>query len=881
LPTVTLALLLVAQAQAAPPAPIGPGTRFDPRIPTLEQVVGHAPGQAVTSPEGIDAYLHALAAAAPDRARLLEYARSEEGRPVSVLLIGGPERMSRLDAVKRDLHALASPQSLPPAEVDRLLRELPAVVWLLHGVHGNEISSSDAALALAYHLLAAQDDPVADVARREAIVIIDPLENPDGRARFLATNRTASGPSPDAEPLAAEHDEPWPGGRANHYLFDMNRDWFAQTQPETRGRVRVFLDWYPHVTVDLHEMGGDSTYYFAPPARPYNPHFSAAQREWLETFGRAIADRFDAAGQAYFVRDVFDSFYPGYGDSWPMTQGSVGMTFEQASARGLSWRREDGTVLTYLDGVRNHFRAALATVEAAARGRAKLLRDFLEFRRAAVHEGETGPVRAYVLVPGGDPPRAERLAELLAGQGIEVRRATGELHAGAQAFPAGSYVVPLAQPAGQLVRNLLDPRVAMDEAFIREQERRRKKRLPDQIYDVTAWSLPLLFDVECEGVGVTPAGDTRPLAAGETSGAPLAPARVAWLLPWGSGTAAAVAEALASGLKVRVAEEGFRLGGRTWPAGTAIVRVSDNAEDAARTLGRIAAHHGVLPAPVDTGFVEEGTSLGSDRVHLVPKPRVALLWDWPTASTSAGWARWVLERRFGQSVTVVRSRSLRRLDLARFGVLVMPSGDYADTLDAKMVARLRAWVEAGGTLVALGEASRWLTREKVGLLATKTEMKDGRPETEEEPKKDGKEGGGGPGEDKAPPFDFEKAIQPERERPDAVPGALLRVELDREHWLSAGTDGAVQALVEGRRIFTPLKLDKGRNVGVYAKRDAVVASGLVWDETRDQLAQKAFLMEEPTGRGHVVAFAEDPNTRGYAEGTELVFMNAVLLGPAY
>ncbi len=220
----------------------------------------------------------------------------------------------------------------------------------------------------------------------------------------------------------------------------------------------------------------------------------------------------------------------------------------------------------------------------------------------------------------------------------------------------------------------------------------------------------------------------------------------------------------------------------------------------------------------------------------------------------------------------------------------MPSGDYADALGRPVVARLREWVEAGGTLVALGEASRWLTRDKVALLATKTELRDGRPETEEEPKKDedaasGKEKAAA-AKDRSEaatkePFDLEKAIQPERERPDAVPGALLRVELDREHWLSAGTDGDVQAVVESRRIFTPLKLDKGRNVGVYARRDEVVASGLVWDETRDQLAQKAFLMEQPLGEGHVIAFAEDPNYRGYAEATELLFMNAVLLGPAY
>jgi hypothetical protein len=877
-----LATLTLATALAVP-SPVGPETRYDPRIPTVKQVTGHELGEEISSPDQIGAYLEALAAAAPDRARVVEYARSEEGRPLRVLVLGSPERLARLEAVQRELRALANARSLSPAEADRLVRELPAVVWLLHAVHGNEISSSDAALALAHHLLAAEDDPGAGLVRREAIVLVDPLQNPDGRARFLASNALGRAARPDPEPASAEHDEPWPGGRGNHYLFDMNRDWFAQAQPETRGRLRLFLDWYPHVAVDLHEMGGDSTYYFAPPARPVNPHFSRAQQDWLDSFGRALATRFDAAGQAYFVREVFDSFYPGYGESWPMGHGAIGMTFEQASARGLVWRREDDTRLTYLDGIRNHFRAALATVETAARGREKLLRDFLDFRRAAVRDGEQGPVRQYVLVPGADSDRARRLADLLLGQGIEVSQTGAAARSGDRVFPAGSFVVPLAQPAGRLARMLLDPRVSMDEAFVKEQERRRKKRLDNEIYDVTGWSLPLAFDVECVGLGAPLGGELRPYAAPPPPPRALEAAKVAWLLPWGSATAAGVAEALQDGLKVRVAEAGLRLGGRTWPAGTAIVRVAENPADTGERLARIARAHGAEVVAVDSGYVEEGVSLGSGRVRLLEKPRVLLAWDRPTSSQSAGWARWVLERRYGQPVSAVRVSALRRVDLKRFDVVVLPSGDYGDAVGPGLVTRLRGWVEAGGTLVALGEAARWLTRDKVELLATTTQLRDGRPDVEPEPA-DAKKTSDRSAKDKdakPEPFDLEKAIQPERERPDAVPGAQLRVGLDPEHWLSAGSDGEIYAIVESQRVFSPLKLDKGTNVGVYAKKDEVVGSGLVWDDVRDLLAQKAFLMHQPTGDGQVIAFAEDPNYRGYAESTELLFMNAVLLGPAY
>ncbi|HSD26004.1 MAG TPA: peptidase, partial [Vicinamibacteria bacterium] len=521
--------------------------------------------------------------------------------------------------------------------------------------------------------------------------------------------------------------------------------------------------------------------------------------------------------------------------------------------------------------------------ETAGRGREKLLRDFLDFRRSAVSEGEAGAVRQYVLPVGADRERLSRLADLLAGQGIELREAEGEVRAGARSFPAGSIVVPLAQPAGRLVRNLLDPRISMDEAFVKEQERRRKKRLPDEIYDVTAWSLPLVFDVECAGIGAL-TGETRAYAPEAVAGGEaLVAAKVAWLLPWGSGTAAAVAEAAQAGIKVRVAEAGLRLGGRAFPAGTAIVRVAENPDGARETLGRIARRHQAEAVAVDSGYVEGGVSLGSGRVRLVKRPRVLLAWDRPTSSLSAGWARWVLERRYGQPVTAVRVSSLGRVDLTRYDVLVLPSGDYGEAFKDEAVKRLRDWVTAGGTLVALGEASRWLTREKVGLLDTKTELRDGRPE--EEPSEDEAKGAedrpAKEKKEKPEPFELEKAIQPERERPDAVPGALLRVRLDLEHWLAAGTDGEIHAIVESPRVFTPLKLDKGTNVGIYAKKDQVVGSGLVWDDVRDLLAQKAFLMHQPEGEGHVVAFAEDPNYRGYAEATELLFMNAVLLGPAY
>lgn len=863
-------------ASAARAQPLWPGATYDPKIPTIKSVLGWDFGEDITPPDGIVTYLKAIAEAAPDRARLIEYGRTWERRPLCVIAISSPERMKRLDEIKAGLKQLADPRGLPAGDADRLVRELPAVTWLMHAVHGNEISSSDAALAEAYHLLAAQGDAGVDQVLRDSIVLIDPLENPDGRARFIASNTQGRAAMPDPEPLSIEHDEPWPGGRSNHYLFDMNRDWFSQSQPETRARTKLYLEWFPQVVVDLHEMGGNSTYYFAPPAVPLNPHITRDQVKWFEAFGRANAASFDQRGFGYFIREVYDSFYPGYGESWPIFNGSVGMTYEQASARGLAFRREDATLLTYRDGVLHHFTAAITTATTAARNREQILRDFLEYRRSAVTQGEQG-VREYLLLPGVDPSRAERLARLLASQGIEVRRAQGPVKLPARTAPAGTFIISAAQPTGRLVRNLLDLHTAMDEAFIKEQDRRRRERLGDQIYDVTGWSLPLAFDVEVVTSDRPLQVNASPLAQGTPLPPSLGAAKVAYLIPWGSGAAAAVIDLLESGVRVHTADRPFTMGGRTYPAGTAIIRVSEHDASLSSTFGTVLALHPTVEVvPTDTGWVEQGISLGSGEISDLKAPKVAMAWDAPASSLSAGWMRYVIERRFGQPVTAIRAETLRRVDLRKFDVLALPSGNYS--FNEEVLRRLKDWIRAGGTLVTAGDASRWAARERVGLLDTHTLLRDGKPDVEPTDEKKPAEK---PVEKPDEKLDYEASIQPERERPENTPGALLRVRLDQEHWLSAGFDGEIQGLVEGNRVFAPIKLDRGRNVGVYLNKDRLLAGGHAWENALTLLAEKAFLIHYPMGRGHVIAFAEDPNYRAFTEATELLFMNAILLGPAH
>ena len=872
------ASLLFLWTLAAAPQGLAPGVAYDPAIPTLEAVVGHAPGAAISTPDDIGRYLEALAKAAPDRTRLVKYATSWEGRPLHYLIVGSRERIARLDDIKRGMQALAS----GAADADRLIAELPVVVWLIHGVHGNEISSSDAALAEAYHLLAARGNADADTTLREALVIIDPMQNPDGRQRFVTQNLLGRAVEPDPNPQSAEHDEPWPGGRVNHYLFDMNRDYFALSQRETQGRARVMLDWYPQVVVDLHEMGGNSSYYFAPPADPINPLMTESQRKSLELFGRANAAEFDKRGFAYFVREVYDAFYPGYGDSWPAFHGAIAMTFEQASARGLAFKRDDGTVLTYKQGVTHHFTAAITTALTAARNREKLLREYLEYRRGAIALGQKG-TREYLLPPGNDPSRAAKLARLLAAQGIQVRRAEEPFQYGSQPMPAGTFIVPLAQPAGRLARNLLDPDIKMDDAFLKEQDRRRKARLPDQIYDVTAWSLPLMFDVDLVASDRASTVKTREVRGDDEPAVTIAapPAgTIGFLMPWGSGAAATVTAALRAGIKVQTADDVFTHAGRKYAIGTAFVRFSENPDGTPARLQQIAQRHGAELVPIAQTWTEEGISLGSGRTARLREPRVLLAWDAPVSTLSAGFARYVLEQRFGQRVTAMRTATLQNYDMKDYDVLVLPSASYSFSDDA--LRRLKDWIRNGGTLITIAEASRWAARDRVGLVATDTLLRDGSPE------RDAPEGGAAPPAgasgakpDLSKPFDFEKAIQPERERPENLAGAMLRVTLNPYHWLTAGLDGEIQSVYEGARVFAPLKLDSGVNVGTYAAADKLVAAGLVWQEAQPLLAGRSFLMHQPTGRGHVIAFAEEPNYRAYAEATQLLFINAVLLGIAH
>jgi hypothetical protein len=915
-----LSLSALAPALCAQGFEFLPGTRYDDALPRAAAVLGHEAGEEISTHAEVERYAQALDAAS-DRVALVRYGESWGKRALYYLVVTSPANHARLAEVRAGMARLADPRGLAEPEAARLLDALPAVTWLGYTVHGDEASGSDAGLLLAYHLAAAQGDELVDTILRESIVLIDPLQNPDGRDRFVRGFRDTRGRWPDAEPDAAEHNQAWPGGRTNHYFFDMNRDWFAMTQPETRARIEVFLDWWPVVFADVHEMGSNASYFFAPPAEPINPEVTRGQREWLARYGRNNARWFDRFGFDYFTREQYDCFYPGYGEGWPLLHGSIGMTYEQGSTRGLRVRREDEVVVAYRDCVQHHFIASLATAETTARGRREALEAFLTYRRDALQEGERGPVREFVLPPGRDPLRARKLAALLAAQGVEVKRGTGELRNArttdyyggseqARSFPAGTFVVSMAQPAKRLAFALLTRHQEMGQEFLAEQLKKRSLREDNDFYDLTAWSLPLLYDLECYAAADATGGDLTLAPAAELAALPpaaaLDAAAVAYLIPWGANAHAAAALALQrDGVRLHTAGKRFSHGGRTFPAGTLVVKVAGNPADLHARIVAARAATGAEVVAVDSSWVDEGVGFGSSEVRFLPAPRIAVAFDRPVDANSVGWLRYLLEQTYSYPVTAGRTRQLGRARLERFNVLVFPDGsDYDGELPREGAARIKAWVENGGTLITLGEATRWLTGKDVGLLASAREMRKkpgektgdkakAEPEAAAEKKPDGDKpavdgvaaaGGEAAGEKAEPgeePFDYAKAIEPEKELPGRTPGAILRVRLDGEHWLAFGYGEATNVLMSSRNIYTPVKLDKGRNVAVYETEDKLVVSGFTWEEKRRQLAQKAYLVHQPLGRGHVVAFAEDPNVRGFTDGQNLLLLNAILFGPGY
>lgn len=853
---------------------------LEPEVPSPSDFFGYALGTRFTHHHRLLEYLEHLAEASP-RVETWQYGESYEGRPLTLVAVSTPDNVERLEELRTERLRLADPRGLSGDEIDRLAAELPVVAWLAYGVHGNESSSAEAAVAAAYVLAAGRGEEW-DGLLSGTVVLIDPLVNPDGRERYVSFYEHARGRVPDPDPDAAEHFEPWPGGRQNHYLIDLNRDWSWVTQRETRHRLAAYRAWEPQVFVDYHEMFSESTYFFPPAAEPVNPLLDERTVAWLDVFGRANADAFDRQGWPYYKAESFDLYYPGYGDSYPGFRGAVGMTYEMAGhgRAGLAVERRDGTVLTLADRIARHLTTSLATVRTAAENREALLATFARARADAA--ARSGP--AY-LWPA-DAPEAGALAELLELHGIDVGRLEGDVRLRARRlsgvdsgsagndsgpdeaaeerrFPAGTFVVHAGQPLGSLARTLLDRAPKMGEEFLERQRARLERNVGVEFYDITSWSLPLAFNLEAwvaPAPGRALAGKVRE-GRGEGRVGVAGEGRVGFLAPPAGLAGFRLAGALLrEGIAFRVALEELELGGERYPAGTLFVpRLGNEGEGRPpleEALAPLAAEAGVRLAGVDTSYSTEGISLGSDLAPSVVRPRIGLLSGEGVSPTSCGFLWHLLDRQVRLPYSRLLTDRLGRVGLEGFDVLVLPDGrGYGRVLDGRVGEELARWVREGGVLVAVGSAHGWLVeRELTSVEPWKT------PEAE----------GGEAGAEEGEPA-------PLARRHIDTPGAILATRLTPHHPLAAGLPAPPPVLFQGSELLEPTG-DPQVDV-LTAAPESPVLTGVAWPEAEERLAGSLLVSIERQGQGAVVLFAQDPDFRLFWRGTAPLFLNAVLYGP--
>ncbi len=811
--------------------PAGPGP-YDPVVPTVAETRGEPTGAAFSSASDVVRILERIATSSP-RVVIERYGTTAEGRPLVLAWISTPENLARLAELRAANVAFAR-SGHAPAVPDGA----PLFVWLAFGVHGDEPAGPEAALELVYHLAAGRDRATTSWLER-VVVAVDPLQNPDGHDRYVEDYRLRSGPVPDPDPRAPEHRQPWPSGRTNGLLFDLNRDWAWGMMPETRARWQIYLATLPQVVVDFHEMDPGSTYFFFPPAEPIHPLLPASTLAWAERFGEANAAAFRRRAWAFYTRRNFDLLYPGYGDAWSSFHGATGMTYEQAGGgrAGLALK-VGGGLLTLGERIDHHLQAALATLAEAAAGRAERLADFARFWGPGRVPTEAHP---FYLVPPG--PGADRLAALLEAQGVRIEATAGPVGGEdvvplpgsarpAAPLPTGTLVVPSDQPLGRFAAAMLDPVTLTGSTTS----------------DVSAWALPLLFDVPAYAAGAGLAVERRGWREMERVAPAIPTGATALVWPYASlGDVVAALRLVGRGETVLLAEAGVVSGGQVLPRGTFVLPVGEERAAApARELARLGIAFEILTVPLKDA---------PDALVPLRTPRVALVGGEPVLETSLGAVRHLLARS-GVHADLVELGDLAGADLGAWNVIVLADGAevgrYARRLEGA-AARLEAWVEAGGTLVGV--------RAGAAALAV---------------------GRGGEG------LDLDAAVGPSRDTRSSgrgraadpmqggVPGVLMTVRVDPANPLGHGfPDGEATVMA-----WDPILLERSGGDPAWSFTGAPPRAGLLPADATRVLAGRPYALVRDRGRGRVVLLADDPGFRGMLPGLEKLYLNATALLPA-
>ncbi len=911
-------------------------------VPRPQSILRYDVGDFHTTYAQMEKVMESIAAAAPERVKIYDIGETNEHRMQHLIAISSPENMARIDEIKANNAKLTDARNTYPQMADGIIQKNPAIAWMAYTIHGNESASFEAMMQVVFQLAASNEPATLDILKNTVVLVLA-SENPDGHERFVTWyNSVGIG---DPNHAALEHREPWSVyGRLSHYRFDLNRDTLAATQKETQNMMRAFQEWNPQVSADHH--GQPSQFFFPPDSLPINPNLpQPAFSKWNEIYGRANAKAFDANKWDYYVRDVFDAFYPGYWDMYPSLNGAIGMTYETDGGgfKGLRWLRDDGTIATLRSAIAKHFVASMTTLETTAKNRTERLKDYYNFRTKALLDYPSDKLKEIIILRGKDPAKAAELVQILLRSKIEVWRTTADTYSRAahsyasrnspaeqRLIPAGSYVINLNQPQRILAKAILEPDTPQDKAFVDDNMGRFKRNQMKGsgqakedygFYDITAWSLPTAFGLDAywaespDTAGGTPMTEERAIANGR--GTYPGRAAISYIIPYTTDSASAmVMRLLQKGFRVAVATKTMNAAGHNWPRGTFVVRVTRNPETIHDAVAKLAVEMGVNVTAVNTGFADEGdTSVGGESVISMQSPKIAVIADEAVDQTSFGSIWWTLDR-YGITFTPMSIQSAKSGALKDYNVLIMPNGGagrYFAGLGTGGVSKLKEFASNGGTIVTIGGASVFAALKDVALTSSKlvgsaadeekgkaVDEGDKKSETmlSPTPKKAGNvsqnvEPNPNPtGEemktDKTDgiPASLPPIASPSADAnkvPVALPGAIMRATVDRTTYLTYGLEqDELPVLLSGGSFFRYSK--EGSNALVFdakPKRPLTV-SGFVWEgNTEKLLAGTAYIIDEPMGGGHVILFAEEPVFRGIFRATTRPFFNSILLSGVF
>ncbi len=900
-------------------------------VPTPKSILRYDVGGFHTTYAQMEKVVEKIAEASSERVRVFDIGLTNEHRMQHLVAISSPENIARLDEIKANIARLADPRKTTAAEARVIAGNTPAIAWMGYTIHGNESASFEAMMQVIYQL-AASDEPATLDILKNCVVLVLTGANPDGHERFVTWYNSVGIGDPNR--FALEHREPWSiYGRLSHYRFDLNRDALAMTQKETRNMVDAYMAWNPQVAVDHH--GQPAQFFFPPAALPINPNLPQPMyNRWLDIYGRANAKAFDANRWDYYVRDIFDAFYPGYWDTYPSLNGASGMTYETdgGGTKGLRYTRDDGTVATLHSAIAKHYTASMTTLETTARHRPERLKDFYAFRADALAAHARDTMKRIVILPGKDPVKAADLIEVLNRSSIEVKVAGSPFSSTAahsytsanpsaerRNFPAGSYIVDLDQPQRILIKSILEPDTPQDKEFVADNMarfRRNQMRGSGQtkedygFYDLTAWSLPLAFGLDAywtEDAGaVSSSPATAEHLASTRKGSYPGRATTAYIIPYVTDSASAMAIRLVqSGFRVAVSTKPLNAAGRTWPRGTFVVRVTRNPETVHDAVANMAVAMGIHVTAVNTGYIDEGdTSVGSQSVTALRPAKIAIVADEAVDQTSYGSIWWTLDQQ-GIRFTPMTVLSIKSGALKDYNVLIMPDGSasrYAAAFGTSGISDLKDWVSDGGTLITARGASVFASLKDVALTSSPlvgsdadeqkgkiAEKAQGDPKATPTPEPSTQKTEPNPNPasedlisdraDGAPPG-LPPIASPSGDAnkvPVALPGSIMRATVDRTTYLTYGLEqDELPVLLASGFFFRYSK--EGSNALVFdAKpKKPLTLSGFVWEgNTERLLAGTSYIFDEPRGRGHVILFAEEPFFRGIFRSATRPFFNAI------